>query len=128
MVAVFDDLGRVLLIRHTYGDRRRWDLPGGWVGSDEPAIDAARREMAEEIGLTVELRPAGAIDADWEFKHEHLEYFAGSLPAGGRGSYDPVEIAEVGWFDPALPPPRIGRGTAVVLGSLRASNYPRDRA
>ena len=43
---------RVLLVRHTYG-RRSWDLPGGTVRRREVPIDAARREMHEELGRRI---------------------------------------------------------------------------
>lgn len=129
MVVVFDDAGRVLLIRHTYGDRGRWDFPGGWVHGGEPAIDAARREALEEIGLELDLTPGGAIDAEWEHKHERLAFFTARFPDGATGRYDPVEIAEVGWFDPFEPPPvRLGQGTIAVLRALTAAEYPRGRA
>lgn len=129
MVAVFDDAGRVLLIRHTYGDRTRWDFPGGWVASGEPAIEAARREAFEELGLELDLQPGGAFDAEWEHKHEHLEFFTARYPAGATGRFDPVEIAEVGWFDPAEPPPvRLGQGSIAVLRALATAEYPAGRA
>jgi 8-oxo-dGTP pyrophosphatase MutT (NUDIX family) len=129
MVAVFDDAGRVLLIRHTYGNRQRWDFPGGWVQGGEPGIEAARREALEEIGLELDLEPVGAVDADWDHKHEHLEFFAARFPPGATGRFDPVEIAEVGWFDPAEPPPvPLGQGSLAVLRALQAGEYPRDRA
>src|SRR5579875_1019747 len=44
---------RVLLVRHTYGDRR-WDLPGGRMRRDEPAVNTARREMQEELGVEIQ--------------------------------------------------------------------------
>jgi 8-oxo-dGTP pyrophosphatase MutT (NUDIX family) len=119
MVVVSDPAGRVLLVRHTYGDRRRWELPGGWVRPDEDPVAAARREVREELGIDVAIRPAGTVDGEWDHKHERLSYFAADWP-GGRGSYDPVEIAAVGWFDPALPPDRLGAGTRAVLARLRA--------
>ncbi|MBV9416653.1 MAG: NUDIX domain-containing protein, partial [Solirubrobacterales bacterium] len=43
----------VLLVRHTYG-RRSWDLPGGTVRRRELPVDAARREMQEELGCRIE--------------------------------------------------------------------------
>ena len=42
----------VLLVRHTYGDRR-WDLPGGTLHRHEQPEAAARREMAEELGVSI---------------------------------------------------------------------------
>ena len=40
----------ILLVRHTYGPGA-WDLPGGTMRRGEPALDAARREMHEELGI-----------------------------------------------------------------------------
>lgn len=45
--------GEVLLVRHTYRDQERWTVPGGLRQSDESAVDAAAREMEEELGLRV---------------------------------------------------------------------------
>jgi 8-oxo-dGTP pyrophosphatase MutT (NUDIX family) len=52
-VLVFDDQGRVLLLRHREGDQ--WTTPGGMVEPHESPADAAVREMWEETGLLVEL-------------------------------------------------------------------------
>ena len=116
MVAVLDG-ERVLLVRHTYGDRARWDLPGGWVQAGEAPAEAARREVLEEVGLDLELDDLGVVRGDWDFKHEHLSVFRGTWP-GGRHPYDPVEIAAVGWFDVAAPPERCGPGARAVLERL----------
>jgi 8-oxo-dGTP pyrophosphatase MutT (NUDIX family) len=119
MVLVFDADGRVLLVRHTYGDRRRWELPGGWVQRGEDPAVAAARELAEEVGLAgLELRPFAELQGEWDFKQEHLAVFAVDLPAGAGGTYDPVELAEVAWFDPDRPPPRVGQGTLAALARL----------
>lgn len=52
-VFVTDNQGRLLLVRHSYG-AVAWALPGGGMGRREAAEDAARREIAEEIGCTLE--------------------------------------------------------------------------
>jgi 8-oxo-dGTP pyrophosphatase MutT (NUDIX family) len=49
---VFDDDGRVLLVRHSNGGV--WVAPGGAIDPDEAPQDAVVREVWEETGLRVE--------------------------------------------------------------------------
>jgi 8-oxo-dGTP pyrophosphatase MutT (NUDIX family) len=50
--AIFDEHGRVLLVKHSYR-RMNWELPGGAVEAREGVVDAAVREVHEETGLRV---------------------------------------------------------------------------
>jgi isopentenyldiphosphate isomerase len=66
-VWVFDSAGRILLQRRSMNKDAwpgRWDASAaGHVAAGESAVEAAARELAEEIGLTVraeDLVPAGA--------------------------------------------------------------------
>lgn len=47
-VMAFDPEGRLLLVRHGYGRRELWMLPGGGIGRRETPDEAARRELMEE--------------------------------------------------------------------------------
>lgn len=58
-VLLFDPAERVLLIRcmvmRTDGEFVFWLTPGGEIEAGETPIDAARRELREELGLEVEV-------------------------------------------------------------------------
>jgi ADP-ribose pyrophosphatase YjhB (NUDIX family) len=44
--------GQVLLIRHTYGEKRgRWALPGGYATQEERLDQSVIRELREDMGL-----------------------------------------------------------------------------
>lgn len=48
----------ILLIRHR---RRGWEIPQGRVEEGENLVDAVRREVAEEAGVSVEVGPLAAV-------------------------------------------------------------------
>ncbi len=56
-VLLLDPCDRVLLIHARDPDdpgHHWWELPGGGIGADEPAPEAARRELAEETGIILD--------------------------------------------------------------------------
>jgi 8-oxo-dGTP pyrophosphatase MutT (NUDIX family) len=49
------EAGRVLLVRHSYGDQSLWGLPGGgYKPARETPEQAARRECIEELGVELD--------------------------------------------------------------------------
>ena len=96
---IFDDRGRVLLVKHTYG-HLNWNPPGGLaLPGEEPSV-AAARELFEETGLRT---PPGSISGIYyEPGHDfgpmihfvfRFAHDAGQVVVAG-----PPEIGEVGWF------------------------------
>lgn len=111
--------GEILLVRHTYGDGSRWDVPGGGVKRSEEPGDAATREMREELGIDV---------ADWTYLGELFERIEGrtdqlwcfASDIGDRPlELDRAEIAEVGWFRRDRLPDRTAR-YVIRIASLAA--------
>jgi ADP-ribose pyrophosphatase YjhB (NUDIX family) len=46
--------GHVLLVQHSYRNRGVWSLPSGMMGSREAPIEAAQRELREEVQCILE--------------------------------------------------------------------------
>jgi 8-oxo-dGTP pyrophosphatase MutT (NUDIX family) len=107
VVAAFDEAGRVLLVRHSYGPPV-WSLPGGGLDRGEEPSHAATREIGEELGCgldhltaidTSEERIAGSRD----LQHIFVARVAGSPRPDMR------EIVAVAFFDPAALPKACSR-------------------
>lgn len=98
--------GRVMLVRRSIEPwHGSWDLPGGFCGGDEHPEDAARREIAEETGLAIEI--IGLLGmwmdrygpADPPVSTLNVYFLARPLP-GGEERPEAGEVAEIGWFAP----------------------------
>jgi 8-oxo-dGTP pyrophosphatase MutT (NUDIX family) len=104
--------GEILLVRHSYGDRR-WMLPGGRVGRGEDPAATATREMAQELGVGgVEWTVAGCHAArrayrrpsrDEPFRRHSTWYLAGEAPDRAVRPRA-IEIDAARWFSPAALP------------------------
>ena len=101
---LFDDEGRVLLVKENYG-KHRWSLPGGAIESGETPEEAAVREANEETGVVV------AVDhsiGEYRLDDGFTAFAFRCMLLEGTASVPPTgEIAEVGWYPTDdLPTPR----------------------
>jgi 8-oxo-dGTP pyrophosphatase MutT (NUDIX family) len=104
--------GEILLVRHSYGDRR-WLLPGGRVRRGEDPAATASREMAQELGIACrgwtvtgcnEARTAYRRPSRGEpFRRHRTWYLAGEAPDRAVRPRA-MEIDEARWFSPAALP------------------------
>lgn len=119
--AVENDVGEVLLVRHTYTPG--WYLPGGGIERGEPAVEALTRELIEEAGIRLHETPElyGLYSNHSVFRNDHV-----ALYRVRYGIWSPTkatsvgEIAEVRWFDPGSPPEGITPGNRQRLLELYA--------
>jgi len=107
--SVIVDAGRLLLVRHAYGERN-WEVPGGVLEGHESAEAAALREAREETGVALEIQRLSGIywEPAWSTTGGHHFVFRARLTADSPKPTvtDPAEISELGWFArDALPRP-----------------------
>jgi 8-oxo-dGTP pyrophosphatase MutT (NUDIX family) len=83
----------LLLTRSSY--RTDWNLPGGGIERGEDPEAAARRELAEEIGLTeIELIPKGSASGLWDGRRDQVWFFEARLDRLPELRPDNREIVE----------------------------------
>jgi ADP-ribose pyrophosphatase YjhB (NUDIX family) len=116
--AVFDDEGRVLLVRELRD--RRWSLPGGWADVGEGIAAGAVREVREESGYVVEYeRFFGLYDRE-RWGHPPIPLFTlkavvGCRLVGGRATTS-SETDGVDWFArDSIPELSLGRTSQRLL-------------
>ena len=88
--------GQILLVRHSYGPEG-WYFPGGGIGRKETPEDAARREIREEVGCTVEgMKLVGVIEEELSGAPHRAHIFDGVVDAMPRP--DGREVVEAKFF------------------------------
>jgi 8-oxo-dGTP diphosphatase len=111
---VLTDDGQVLLVLHTYG-RREWDVPGGTMRRGEPPLEAARREMEEELGVRLDmLRSVGELRARPYRARDTIHLFHAEL-SSPELTIDRGELAQAEWFPRAELPSNRSRYLSRIL-------------
>ena len=112
--------GRVLLIRNPYGPMK-WDLPGGGVRRGEGPEQAARREVLEEVGVTLQgLRLLGRYTGTEYYDRDTVVCFYGRA-ASGEIKPRRAEVYDEGWFEWGQLPRPLSREVERVIGLYRAA-------
>jgi 8-oxo-dGTP diphosphatase len=107
----------------------RWSFPGGFVEEDEKLLDAAKRELKEETGLTrIRLEQFHAFGDPGRDPRGHTI----SIAHFGTARRDALlragdDAADAGWF-PADRPPRLAFDHAKVLRAALNARSERPAA
>jgi 8-oxo-dGTP pyrophosphatase MutT (NUDIX family) len=105
----------VVFVRHAYGDRRLWELPGGGIKRGEEPRDAAAREAREELGLDLaDWRTLGTVKVYGYGRQTMISCFEARSP-GRALEVDAGEIAEARWCTLTDPPVPLSVDAHVVL-------------
>lgn len=92
---VFDDDGKVLLLKHRFRAGSGWGLPGGFLEAGEQPLDALRRELREEIGM--EIKDASVFATRSFHKPQQVEVLF-TCKANGAVQPRTMEVERAEWF------------------------------
>jgi len=116
---VLEHDGEVLLVRHTYGDRR-WSFPGGLLKRSEDPYEAAGRETAEELGIDMQRwRYVGRVESTGADRARHVTSCFSCAVTSRAVRRNPAEIAEAAWFALDRLPTDLLEDTTAIAGLAR---------
>ncbi|HEX6507924.1 MAG TPA: NUDIX hydrolase [Chloroflexota bacterium] len=112
---IFDQEGRVLLLRHRFRESHGWELPGGFVERRERLEDALRREIREETGYEIEVTSLLSARVS---KAHHLDVCYLACIVAGSLHVERREILDARFFPVGELPSGLGRGEldSIALG------------
>lgn len=124
LAAVYDEAGRILLVRQKLYERHRWTLPGGFIKGDERPVEAVVREIREEVALSLDMADFEEVAHYKQPWAQHLDVLfkiqlEESEPELNRLSR--TEIAEAQWIDIDDEAPELTAEAVVALEILRGN-------
>jgi 8-oxo-dGTP pyrophosphatase MutT (NUDIX family) len=118
-----DEPGRILLIRQPPG--YGWSIPGGLMDRGESPIEAAARELHEEVGIRLdlddlnEMQPSALVHTNGRWVDCVFEAY---IPPGTRITVNGGEVLEAAWYRlDGLPPLTVS--TARLLAQYGIGPY-----
>ena len=122
-VFAFDEAGRILLIRHSYGSGN-WMLPGGGIARGEEPLAAAMRELREECSCTLNQPRLFAVAEEPLYGTINRVHLV-TGQAIGTPLGDGREVIELAFFAPDALPERLSPMLAARMTEwLEAARQP----
>jgi len=127
--AVFDERGRVLLVREAL-DRDRWTLPGGWADVNLTPAQNVVKEVREESGYDVRVEKLAAV---WDRQRQGHPPSAWSCyklffvcRVTGGAARTSIETTAVEWFEARALPEDLSLGRTLPAQILRLFEHAAD--
>lgn len=96
---VIEQEGKYLLIQEAREDvRGKWNIPAGGQDPGETISEAAKREIREECGLSVELTGVCQIRSWRSAINTVITIIFSTKIVGGEINFNPDEILDAKWF------------------------------
>lgn len=115
---LFNDVGELLLIRNSYGDRSFFLLPGGGIGRNEDPAAAAKREIREELNIDAgDLTLVATYDSSAEGKRDTIHLYKATVDC--MSAADRVEIDEARFFPLDALPEKVSPATRRRIAEMR---------
>ena len=117
-VMVFNEAGELLLVRHSYGNKALFMLPGGGIRPFEAPEVAAVREVREELGCALAgLAFVSVHETQKEGKKDTVHLYRARAASEVR--VDGFEIEEARYFALDALPPSVSPATLRRIAELR---------
>lgn len=94
--------GELLLVKNSY--RKQYTLPGGYIRKEETPVQAASRELGEEVGIHVppeQLQQSFTSVKEFEFRHDKVTISEVELDFRPQIDVDNREVVWAGFLSPA---------------------------
>jgi 8-oxo-dGTP diphosphatase len=120
--AIRDDQGRILLIlRLKEPEAGCWGLPGGKIDFGETARETARREIAEELGVEIDVMSLACVTEtidQGDGRHWVAPVFEARIISGTPRILEPHKLGGWGWYSLDALPGRLAMSIQTYIQSI----------
>tara|TARA_Y100000310_G_scaffold344721_1_gene459025 strand:+ start:997 stop:1500 length:504 start_codon:yes stop_codon:yes gene_type:complete len=125
VVCIIKHKDHFLLTRPNYG-HKQWIFPGGHVHSGETFETAIKREIFEELNISLnKVTALGVYPVEWQYKKYDITYFFAEID-DPKFTCDRIEIGEADWFLEENIPEDCHKQVPWLLGIYKTHYYRLD--